>query len=113
MYPLNKMDEEVVVNQLLNEDKQESLSAKALYEFEYYKTKGTHHLMKKHIIPETMGGLSGGPVVDGDGKLVGIVSTGEFSFLNCGVQDKLISINDKIRKAINKSGGDMVTVTLY
>ena len=28
-------------------------------------------------------------------------------------QDKLISINDKIRKAINKSGGDKVTVTLY
>lgn len=28
-------------------------------------------------------------------------------------QDKLISINAKIRKAINKSGGDMVTVTLY
>ena len=30
-----------------------------------------------------------------------------------GDQDKLISINDKIRKAINKSGGDKVTVTLY
>lgn len=30
-----------------------------------------------------------------------------------GEQDKLISINDKIRKAINKSGGDTVTVTLY
>ena len=28
-------------------------------------------------------------------------------------QDKLISINDKIRKAINKSGGDKVTATLY
>ena len=28
-------------------------------------------------------------------------------------QDKLISINEKIRKAINKSGGDKVTVTLY
>jgi len=28
-------------------------------------------------------------------------------------QDKLISINDKIRKAINKKGGDIVTVTLY
>lgn len=28
-------------------------------------------------------------------------------------QDKLISINNKIRKAINKSGGDSVTVTLY
>ena len=30
-----------------------------------------------------------------------------------GDQDKLISINEKIRKAINKSGGDTVTVTLY
>ena len=28
-------------------------------------------------------------------------------------QDKLISINEEIRKAINKSGGDIVTVTLY
>jgi hypothetical protein len=28
-------------------------------------------------------------------------------------QDKMISINAKIRKAINKSGGDFVTVTLY
>lgn len=28
-------------------------------------------------------------------------------------QDKLISINDKIRKAINKTGGDTVNVTLY
>ena len=28
-------------------------------------------------------------------------------------QDKLISINETIRKAINKKGGDTVTVTLY
>lgn len=28
-------------------------------------------------------------------------------------QDKMISINETIRKAINKSGGDFVTVTLY
>jgi hypothetical protein len=28
-------------------------------------------------------------------------------------QDKLISINDKIRKSIKKSGGDLVNVTLY
>jgi Domain of unknown function (DUF1905) len=28
-------------------------------------------------------------------------------------QDKLISINAEIRKAINKTGGDLVTVTLY
>ena len=30
-----------------------------------------------------------------------------------GDQDKLISINSEIRKAINKTGGDTVTVTLY
>lgn len=28
-------------------------------------------------------------------------------------QDKFISVNEKIRKEINKSGGDRVTVTLY
>ena len=28
-------------------------------------------------------------------------------------QDKLLSINETIRKAINKNGGDTVTVTLY
>ncbi len=28
-------------------------------------------------------------------------------------QDKLMSINEKIRTAINKTGGDIVTVTLY
>jgi hypothetical protein len=30
-----------------------------------------------------------------------------------GEQDKLISINEKIRKSINKTGGDTVTVTLF
>jgi len=128
MSPLNKKDEVVVVDQLLNEDKHESLKSKTLYvkdwlvfsivenganvvplefrekplvkgeklyaigwtrhmkegnqrvyEFEFYKTKGTHHLMKKLIIPEKMGGLSGGPVVDEDGKLVGIVSNNVFN----------------------------------
>ena len=128
MSPLNKKDEVVVVDQLLNEDKYESLKSKTLYEkdwlvfsiienganvvplefrekplvkgeklyaigwtrhmkegnqrvyeFEFYKTKGTHHLMKKLITPEKMGGLSGGPVVDEDGKLVGIVSNNEFN----------------------------------
>ena len=28
-------------------------------------------------------------------------------------EDKMISINEKIRKAIGKTGGDIVTVTLY
>ena len=30
-----------------------------------------------------------------------------------GEQDKLISINEKIRKSINKTGGDTVNVTLF
>jgi CBS domain-containing protein len=130
MSPLNKENEIVVVDKLLNENKNESLKSESLYdkdwlvfsikensatvmplefrekplvkgeklyaigwtrhmkegnqrvyEFEFYKTKGTHHLMKKRIIPEKMGGMSGGPVVDEDGKLVGIVSKGEFSLL--------------------------------
>jgi len=51
-----------------------------VYEIEVYKTKGSHQLVKKLIIPEKMGGMSGGPVVDEDGKLVGIVSISEFSF---------------------------------
>jgi hypothetical protein len=129
MSPLNKKNEIVIVDKLLNENKNESLNLNSktiyekdwlvfsikenranviplefrekplikgdklyaigwtrhmkegnqrVYEFEFYKTKGTHHLMKKLIIPEKMGGLSGGPVVDEDGKLVGIVSKGEF-----------------------------------
>jgi len=54
--------------------------AQRVYEFEYYKTNGTHFLLKKIIVPEKMGGLSGGPVVDINGKLVGIVSNSKFSF---------------------------------
>jgi hypothetical protein len=62
--------------------------AQRVYEFEFYKTHGTHLLMKKIIVPEKIGGLSGGPVVDINGKLVGIVSNSEFSFWN---MEKLIS----------------------
>lgn len=62
--------------------------AQRVYEFEFYKTQGSHLLMKKRIVPEKMGGLSGGPVVDINGKLVGIVSNSEFSFWN---MEKLIS----------------------
>jgi len=131
MSPLNKENEIVIIDKLLNEDKSENLKSKILfekdwlvfsikenrsnviplefretplikgeklyivgwtrhmkegsqrvYEFEFYKTNGTHLLLKKLIIPEKMGGLSGGPVVDSNGKLVGIVSNSKFSFWN-------------------------------
>ena len=52
----------------------------------------------------------------GSMKVSGTIDNYKIESINLakiGDQDKLISINDKIRKAINKSGGDTVTVTLY
>lgn len=49
-------------------------------------------------------------------KVAGTIDNYKIESLNLaklGDQDKLISINSEIRKAINKSGGDTVTVTLY
>ncbi len=137
MSPLDKENEIVIVDKLLNEDKSEILNSKTqfekdwlvfsikenrstviplefretplvkgeklyiigwtrhmkegaqrVYEFEYFKTDGTHILLKKIIVPEKMGGLSGGPVVDVNGKLAGIVSNSKFSIRN---MEKLIS----------------------
>lgn len=45
-----------------------------VYEFEYYKTIGDRILLKDIIVPEQFGGLSGAPVVDEQGLVVGIVS---------------------------------------
>lgn len=45
-----------------------------VYEFEYYKTIGNRLLLKDVLVPELFGGLSGGPVVDAEGLLVGLVS---------------------------------------
>ncbi|WP_124019454.1 trypsin-like serine protease [Flavobacterium hydrophilum] len=47
-----------------------------VYEFEYYKTINNRILLKDVIVPEQFGGLSGSPVIDEKGMLVGIVSNG-------------------------------------
>jgi hypothetical protein len=47
-----------------------------VYEFEYYKTIGNRILLKDLIVPEQFGGLSGAPVVDEQGQVVGLVSNG-------------------------------------
>jgi hypothetical protein len=47
-----------------------------VYEFEYYKTIDHRLLLKDVIVPEQFGGLSGAPLVDEQGQLVGIVSNG-------------------------------------
>ncbi len=49
-------------------------------------------------------------------KVAGTIDNYKIESINLaklGDLDKLISINSEIRKAINKSGGDTVTVTLY
>lgn len=45
-----------------------------VYEFEFYKIIGNRILLKDVVVPELFGGLSGAPVVDENGKVVGIVS---------------------------------------
>jgi hypothetical protein len=45
-----------------------------VYEWEYFKTVGTHILLKRVLVGEKMDGLSGAPVLDAEGRLVGIVS---------------------------------------
>ncbi|GEO09256.1 hypothetical protein SAE01_17520 [Segetibacter aerophilus] len=47
-----------------------------VYEFEYLKTVGHRILLKEIVVPEQFGGLSGAPLVDVQGAVVGIVSNG-------------------------------------
>ncbi len=52
----------------------------------------------------------------GSMKVAGTIDNYKIESINLaklGDRDKLISINSAIRKAINKTGGDTVTVTLY
>ena len=68
----------------------------------------TYHIQipnTKHIVGK-WGSLKAGGTIDGY-KIESINL-----FTKAG-QDKLISVNEKIRKAINKKGGDTVNVNLY
>lgn len=47
-----------------------------VYEFAYHKTVGNRILLQDIIVPEQFGGLSGAPLVDAQGLVVGIVSNG-------------------------------------
>lgn len=47
-----------------------------VYEYEYVKNRGNKMLMKGIVTPPNGGGLSGSPVLDSDGNLVGIISGG-------------------------------------
>ena len=76
--------------------------------YEHGKGAWTYHIQipnTKHIVGKW-----------GSMKVAGTIDNYKIESINLaklGDEDKLISINDKIRKAINKSGGDKVTVTLY
>ena len=72
------------------------------------KDAGTYHIQvpnTKHIVGK-WGSLKVSGTIDN-------YTIDSINLFTIGGQDKLISVNDKIRKAINKSGGDTVTVTLY
>jgi len=80
-----------------------------ILELKYERGKGawTYHIQipnTKHIVGKW-----------GSMKVAGTIDNYKIESINLaklGDEDKLISINDKIRKAINKSGGDKVRVTL-
>lgn len=73
-----------------------------VYEFEYYKTISNRILLKDILVPEKFGGLSGAPLVDENGLLVGIVSNGTFDpdsnkkfFSPCSVTNLLTFIENR------------------
>lgn len=71
-----------------------------VYEFEYLKKIGNRLLLKDIIVPETFGGLSGAPVVDEAGLVVGIVSggtedpeTNKKYFSPCGLEQLILFLD--------------------
>ncbi|WP_231426652.1 trypsin-like serine protease [Pedobacter sp. Leaf250] len=157
MFPLLKPAENVVVEKLLNENKNEPITEKTtyeddwlifslkenhskakplefrekpliqgekffvvgwtrkmesgeqrVYEFEYFKTLGKRILLNEIIVPEQFGGLSGAPVVDENGKVVGVVSgkttdpdSGKSYFSPCDVNGLKIYLENNVNRKDN------------
>ena len=93
-----------------NQKKMEYLVKDKQLELKYEPGKGhwTYHIQipnTKHIVGK-WGTLKVSGTIDN-------YTIGNINLFTITGQDKLISINNKIRTAINKSGGDTVTVTLF
>ncbi len=54
----------------------DTTGSQRVYEYQYDKTEGNYHNLIQIKGPERLGGLSGAPVVDEKGKLVGLVTSG-------------------------------------
>jgi V8-like Glu-specific endopeptidase len=54
----------------------DTVGAQNVYEYTYDKTEGNYHQLIQKKGPESLGGLSGSPIVDVKGELVGLVTSG-------------------------------------
>lgn len=54
----------------------DTIGAQRTYEYKFDKTEGNYHNLIQIKGPKNLGGLSGAPIVDEKGKLVGLVSSG-------------------------------------
>ncbi len=55
---------------------QDTIGGQRVYEYKYDKTEGNYHELVQIKGPKSLGGLSGAPIVDKKGELVGLVSSG-------------------------------------
>lgn len=154
LYPLDKKEQLVITDKLLNENKSASLNdnsiyhqdwllfsiktnhsnvkplelrktpltpgeklyvigwtrkmetgSQRVYEFEYYKSIENRLLLRDLIVPEQFGGLSGAPVIDKQGLVVGIVSGGTVDpstnkkyFSPCTIDGLIIFLENQPKK---------------
>lgn len=54
----------------------DTIGVQRVYEYEYDKTEGDYHHLIQIKGPKSLGGLSGAPIVDSRGKIVGLVTSG-------------------------------------